>query len=288
MPCISSVAPWQPWLFRDPNVAPPDTQPLEWSYHFFWGLEDIISVFRDMWSQVENNQTSGSSCPNDGDGLAWSARRSGSRRALGTGYTIVDPGRYENLSAGLLEPDRGLQRWRASRSSPASRSRPTSRTSGRRPASRASSRRSPRSARRSCSRPRSTPSGPDLGEGLSVGGVVEPDAPVHVVAHGQSAPGARGRLHRRRPAGSGRSRSASCMRSSRSRATPSRGPRASTTRRRIRDAIKATDLDTIVGHVAWDGTGLPPFAAANIAKTPLVGGQWVQGHRTTSRTSSSS
>lgn len=39
-------------------------------------------------------------------------------------------------------------------------------------------------------------------------------------------------------------------------------------------AIAATKLDTIVGRVAWDGANLPPFAAKNIAKTPLVGGQW--------------
>ena len=24
----------------------------------------------------------------------------------------------------------------------------------------------------------------------------------------------------------------------------------------------------------WDGANLPPFAAKNVAKTPLVGGQW--------------
>jgi len=39
-------------------------------------------------------------------------------------------------------------------------------------------------------------------------------------------------------------------------------------------AIAATKLDTIVGTVAWNGTALPPFAAKNVAKTPLVGGQW--------------
>jgi len=39
-------------------------------------------------------------------------------------------------------------------------------------------------------------------------------------------------------------------------------------------AIAATKLDTIVGPVAWDGANLPPFAARNVAKTPLVGGQW--------------
>ena len=39
-------------------------------------------------------------------------------------------------------------------------------------------------------------------------------------------------------------------------------------------AIAATKLDTIVGHVEWNGKELPPFAQKNIAKTPLVGGQW--------------
>ena len=39
-------------------------------------------------------------------------------------------------------------------------------------------------------------------------------------------------------------------------------------------AIAATNLETIVGKVAWDGANVPPFATKNIAKTPLVGGQW--------------
>jgi len=39
-------------------------------------------------------------------------------------------------------------------------------------------------------------------------------------------------------------------------------------------AIASTDLATIVGKVAWNGAGVPPFAAKNVTKTPLVGGQW--------------
>jgi hypothetical protein len=39
-------------------------------------------------------------------------------------------------------------------------------------------------------------------------------------------------------------------------------------------AIAATKLDTVVGHIEWNGKDLPPFAQKNIAKTPLVGGQW--------------
>jgi branched-chain amino acid transport system substrate-binding protein len=42
----------------------------------------------------------------------------------------------------------------------------------------------------------------------------------------------------------------------------------------VAEAIAATNLDTIVGPIAFNGAGLPPFAARNVCKTPLVGGQW--------------
>ena len=45
----------------------------------------------------------------------------------------------------------------------------------------------------------------------------------------------------------------------------------------IVDAIGKASLDTIVGKVAFGDKNLPPFAQKNIAKTPLVGGQWRLG-----------
>ena len=51
--------------------------------------------------------------------------------------------------------------------------------------------------------------------------------------------------------------------------TPQRGDAKATVK-----AIAETNLDTFVGHVQWNGAGVPPFAAKNVAKTPLVGGQW--------------
>jgi branched-chain amino acid transport system substrate-binding protein len=33
-------------------------------------------------------------------------------------------------------------------------------------------------------------------------------------------------------------------------------------------------MDTMIGNVTFNGAGLPPFAAANVTKTQLVGGQW--------------
>jgi len=95
VPCISTVAPWQPWYFRSQEV--PEAG-YSWTYHFFWGLEDIIAVFTDMWNSVDTNMSVGGMWPNDGDGLAWSSPEVGFPPALeGAGFSITDPGRYENL-----------------------------------------------------------------------------------------------------------------------------------------------------------------------------------------------
>ena len=53
VPCISTVAPWQPWFFT--RGGKPETG-FNWTYHFFWGLEDIIAVFNAMWASVSDQQ----------------------------------------------------------------------------------------------------------------------------------------------------------------------------------------------------------------------------------------
>jgi branched-chain amino acid transport system substrate-binding protein len=42
----------------------------------------------------------------------------------------------------------------------------------------------------------------------------------------------------------------------------------------VAKAIAETKLDTLVGPISWGSDKLPPFAQKNVAKTPLVGGQW--------------
>jgi branched-chain amino acid transport system substrate-binding protein len=88
VPCITTVAPWQPFAIRDGD-APAD---LKYSYHFFWGLEDVAAVYQDMWSQVENNGKAGGLFPNDPDGQAWSANFPA--LTADSGVTINDPGLY--------------------------------------------------------------------------------------------------------------------------------------------------------------------------------------------------
>ncbi len=96
VPCISTVAPWQPWFFTrggDPASG------FDWTYHFFWGLEDIVVVFLNMWNSVETNKMVGGLYPNDGDGNAWGDPERGFPPALSEqGYNLIDPGRYQNLT----------------------------------------------------------------------------------------------------------------------------------------------------------------------------------------------
>jgi branched-chain amino acid transport system substrate-binding protein len=91
-PCIATMVPWQAWFFgRKGNPA----KGFKWTYQFFWGLEDIISVFLDIWSQLPTNKVVGALYPNDPDGNAWGDPKTGFPPALkAAGYKLIDPGRY--------------------------------------------------------------------------------------------------------------------------------------------------------------------------------------------------
>jgi branched-chain amino acid transport system substrate-binding protein len=98
VPCISSVAPWQPFVIG--RGGEPGKKNFEWTYHFFWGLEDVIETFTAMWGKLETNKAVGGLFPNDGDGNAWGDKTVGFPPALEKGgYTLTDPGRYENGNA---------------------------------------------------------------------------------------------------------------------------------------------------------------------------------------------
>ena len=79
--------------------GPPAWKPFNYTYHFFWGLEDVIAVFTNMWSQLETNKSVGGLFPNDGDGNAWGDKTVGFPPVLDKlGYKLTDPGRYQNLT----------------------------------------------------------------------------------------------------------------------------------------------------------------------------------------------
>jgi branched-chain amino acid transport system substrate-binding protein len=98
IPCISSVAPWQSWFIGRGGI--PGKTTFKWTYHFFWGLEDLEAVYFDMWNQVSTNKVVGALWPNDSDGNAFAAPATGFPPFIKSkGYTLVDPGRYTDLTS---------------------------------------------------------------------------------------------------------------------------------------------------------------------------------------------
>jgi branched-chain amino acid transport system substrate-binding protein len=93
VPCISTVVPWEAWyLGRGAKVGQPS--PFKYTFHFCFGVEQFFNQYTRLWPQITTNKKVGVMWPNDADGNAI-------RGALGpllkqAGYTIVDPGAYED------------------------------------------------------------------------------------------------------------------------------------------------------------------------------------------------
>jgi branched-chain amino acid transport system substrate-binding protein len=273
--CVSTMAPWQPWFIgQQANAAggPPAWKPFNYVYHYFWGLEDVIAVFTNMWSQVETNKSVGALFPNDGDGNAWGDKQVGFPPVLEKqGYKLVDPGRYQNLTdnfsaqitafknancqivTGVVLPPDFTTFWKQ--------------------------------ALQQGFKPRAASVGKAIlfpvavealgkdGHNLSSEVWWSPSHPYKSSLTGQSAKQladayeAATKKQWTQPIGF----------------IHSLFEVATDVLKRVKEvgnakataeAIRATRLDTVVGKVEWTGKGLPPFAAKNVTKTPLVGGQW--------------
>jgi branched-chain amino acid transport system substrate-binding protein len=93
IPCITTDAPWQSYFFGRGGSA---EKSFNWTYHFFWGLEDLIAVFTAMWGSIPTNKVVGALWPNDSEGTAYSDPKFGFPPALqAKGFHLVDPGRFD-------------------------------------------------------------------------------------------------------------------------------------------------------------------------------------------------
>lgn len=108
VPCISTLVPWQPWFFGrkgDPVKG------FKWTYHIFWGLEDVITSYTNGWMAVETNRKVGGLFPNDGDGIAWADKQRGFPKPLdGMGFSLLDPGRFPSGTQDFGEHIRAFKR----------------------------------------------------------------------------------------------------------------------------------------------------------------------------------
>ncbi len=97
VPCVSSDSPWQPFYFGRGGTP---TKAFKWTYHAFWGIETNAGFQLDLWKKIKNNKVIGAMWPNDADGLALSNPKTGQPAAwTPAGYKIIDGGRYPDGSA---------------------------------------------------------------------------------------------------------------------------------------------------------------------------------------------
>lgn len=274
VPVISTVAPWQPYFIgQQGNPGDPGSwEPFDYSFHFFWGLEDIIAVFTNMWNQLDTNKQVGGLYPNDGDGNAWGDPVVGFPPVLeAQGYTLTDPGRYQNLTddftaqinaykaancdivTGVPIPPDFTTFWTQAKQQGFS---PKAASIG-----------------KAILFPVAVEALGDAGHNLSSEVWWSPSHPFSSSLNGMSA----GELAAGYTAATGRQWTQpigfvhalfEVAKDVFGRTSDAGDGDA------VAETIAATNLNTIVGNVAWNGAGLPPFAARNVAKTPLVGGQW--------------
>jgi branched-chain amino acid transport system substrate-binding protein len=271
VPCISSVAPWQPYYFAR-QKDPANPKDFTWTYHFFWGLEDIIAVFLDMWSQVSTNKKIGAIWPNDGDGNAWGDPKTGFPPAFAqAGYSLTDPGRYGN---GTPTDDFSAQIGQFKKAGvdiitgvPI----PPDFTTFWKQAAQQGLKPKVASVGKALLFPSSVEALGDLGDGMSTEVWWSPSHPFKSSLTGDSAKALADAYTTAttkewtQPIGFAHALFEVALDSlKRTTSVDDKGA--------IRDAIAATSLDTIVGKVAWTGT-----PNKNVAKTPLVGGQWGKG-----------
>ncbi|MGP0092657.1 MAG: ABC transporter substrate-binding protein [Xanthobacteraceae bacterium] len=107
VPCITADDPWENFFFgRKGNP----TKGFEWTYHFFWGFGMVANLFADMWLSLPTNKKVGLMLTNDADGIAASDKEHGMAAAFRKkGLDIVDLGLYPPLSDDFTSQIRQLK-----------------------------------------------------------------------------------------------------------------------------------------------------------------------------------
>lgn len=269
VPCISTTCPWQPWFFGrggDPKKG------FEWAFHFFWGLEDIIAVFTNMWKDLSTNKVVGLLLANDGDGNAWGDPKLGLPPALkAKGFTVIDPGRYQPFQAdfsaqiaafkkanveivcGVPTPPDFKNFWTQARQQGF---KPKVVTMG-----------------KAYTFPSAVEALGDSADGLTQEAWWSPNRPTKSSLTSQTAQqfvdAYEGATKKQWNMTLGYAHALFEVAADVLKRTKDIEKKAS-----IRDAILETELNTIIGHVSWKGGPVK-----NVGKTPLVGGQWIKGKK---------
>lgn len=274
IPCISTMAPWQPWFIgQQGNPGDPASwRPFDYAFHYFWGLEDVIAVFTNMWDQLDTNKKVAGLFPNDADGNAWGDPQNGVAPGFAAdGYETVDPGRYQNLTDDFSAQINAFKQ--ADCEIVTGVVIPPDFTTFRNQALQQGFSPKAITVAKAILFPQSVETLGESGHNLSSEVWWSKNHPFTSSLTGQGCEAlaadftkATGRPWTQ-PIGYIHSlfeMAADVIQRAEDPTDPDL----------MAETIAATDLQTIVGRIVFNGEGLPPFAATNVCKTPLVGGQW--------------
>ncbi len=273
IPVISSVAPWQPWFIgQQGNPGDPGSwQPFDYVYHFFWGLEDNVGAFLRMWDSVSTNRKVGALWPNDGDGNAWASDVGMPPAAAQAGFELTDAGRYQNLTDDFSAQINAFKRAECEIMTgiPIPPDFTTFWTQAKQQGY------NPKivSIAKALLFPESVVALGDLGHNLSCELYWSPAFPYKSSLTGDSAADLAGKFSEAakrqwtQPVGFTHALFEVAADAIKRADDPTDGDA-------LAEAIATTSLDTVVGNIGWGKDNVPEFASKNVAKTPLVGGQW--------------
>ena len=92
VPSISATEPWQAFVMPRGGAK----KPFQWTYHFFWGLEDVLATYVAMWKSVDTNKKVGMLFPRNADGEAWGNNTYGLPPSLKkAGFQAIAPSMFQ-------------------------------------------------------------------------------------------------------------------------------------------------------------------------------------------------
>ena len=259
VPCITTDDPWKSYYYG----RNPPKEGFTWTYHFFWGLDQVLPCFIGLWKEQQTNKVVGTLFNTAQDDTSW--HDAFIPAIKNAGFTVVDPGQFPAFGNDF-SPQVTAFKKAGVEIAPATRSRRTSPASTISAPRWAISRKSSRLAKRSCFQPTSPRS---VRAALCESEVWwTPDHPYKSSLTGISCKD----LAQSYEKDSGKHWTQpipfkhalfEVVIDVLKRSKDPKDPKS------ILDAITATDIHTIVGPVKW--TGKP---VKNVCTTPVVAGQW--------------
>src|SRR5580692_5961107 len=89
VPCITTDNPWESYYYGRGGTA---TKGFDWTYHFFWGLDQVLAAFIGLWKDQQTNKVVGTLFNTAQDDTSW--HDAFIPAIAKAGFKVIDPGQF--------------------------------------------------------------------------------------------------------------------------------------------------------------------------------------------------